>query len=36
MTTNRRAAVLQKIVHFLTVLVLILKAIAKLEHPHGL
>jgi tellurite resistance protein TehA-like permease len=36
MTTNRRALLLQKLVHTLTALVLTLKALAKLEHPHGL
>jgi hypothetical protein len=32
---TRRAALLQKLVHFLTALTLVLKAIAKMEHPHG-
>ncbi len=33
---KRRAAILQKIVHFLTAFVLTLKGIGKLDHPHGL
>ncbi|HEY0158094.1 MAG TPA: hypothetical protein VGF28_12485 [Thermoanaerobaculia bacterium] len=32
---TRRAAVLQKIVHVLTALTLLLKGVAKLEHPEG-
>lgn len=34
--THPRAAILQKVVHFLTALILTLKGITKLEHPHGL
>jgi hypothetical protein len=30
-----RSALLQKLVHFLTALTLLLKGIDKLEHPHG-
>jgi hypothetical protein len=36
MSPAPRAAFLQNIVHLLTVLVLLLKAITKLAHPHGL
>jgi hypothetical protein len=32
---NRRAAVLQKLVHFLTALTLLMKGVAKMEHPEG-
>lgn len=32
---NRRQALFQKFVHFLTALTLLLKAIGKMEHPHG-
>lgn len=32
---KRRAAVLQKLVHFLTALTLLLKGVAKMEHPEG-
>jgi hypothetical protein len=30
-----RPAILQKVIHFLTALTLLLKAFAKMEHPHG-
>jgi hypothetical protein len=32
---NRRAAVLTKLVHFLTAFTILLKAISKLDHPEG-
>ena len=32
---KERSAALQKFVHFLTAFVIVLKGIAKLEHPHG-
>ncbi|HKR64390.1 MAG TPA: serine hydrolase domain-containing protein [Thermoanaerobaculia bacterium] len=32
---KRRAAVLQKVVHFLTAFVFVMKGVVKLEHPHG-
>jgi hypothetical protein len=32
---RRRAAVLQKVVHFLTALTILLKAVSKLDHPEG-
>jgi hypothetical protein len=33
---KKRAVILQKFVHYLTALVLVLKGVTKLEHPHGL
>lgn len=33
--THRRAAALQKLVHFMTAFAVVMKAIAKLEHPEG-
>jgi hypothetical protein len=32
---KQRPALLQKLIHFLTALTLLLKAFDKLEHPHG-
>jgi hypothetical protein len=32
---KKRAALLQKFVHFMTAITIFGKAIAKLEHPHG-
>jgi hypothetical protein len=32
---KQRPAILQKLIHFLTALTLLLKAFAKMEHPHG-
>jgi len=32
---TRRAALLQKFVHFLTAFTILMKALAKLEHPEG-
>jgi hypothetical protein len=32
---GRRAALLQKLVHFLTAFTVLMKAITKLEHPEG-
>ena len=32
---SRRQQLLQKLVHFLTAFTILLKALVKLEHPHG-
>jgi hypothetical protein len=32
---KQRPAILQKLIHFLTALTLLLKAFDKMEHPHG-